>query len=80
MAIHSGAAWSKQDLFFLKDSLQRGWSFVEVASFLRKDERDVRKKAKDLERTGREGRKPHRPSQGVNLKSVVVRPKLEISI
>jgi hypothetical protein len=46
----------------LKDSLQRGWSFVEVASFLRKDERDVRKKAKDLERTGRQGRKPHRPT------------------
>jgi hypothetical protein len=62
MAIHSGAAWSKQDLFFLKDSLQQGWSFVEVASFLRKDERDVRKKAKDLERTGRQGRKPHRPT------------------
>jgi hypothetical protein len=42
MAIHSGAPWSKQDLFFLKDSLRQGWSFVDVASFLRKDEDDVR--------------------------------------
>jgi hypothetical protein len=24
MAIHSGAAWSKQDLFFLKDALRKG--------------------------------------------------------
>jgi hypothetical protein len=24
MAVHSGAPWSKQDLFFLKDSLRQG--------------------------------------------------------
>jgi hypothetical protein len=62
MAIHPGAPWSKQDLFFLKDSLRQGWSFVEVASFLRKDEDHVREKAKERERTGRQGRKPHRPT------------------
>jgi hypothetical protein len=48
---HSGTPtppWSKQDLLFLTDSLQRGRSFAEVAGFLRRDANDVREKAKEL--------------------------------
>jgi hypothetical protein len=40
--------WSPSDLFFLKDALKRGMTFVEVAGFLSKGEDEVRKKAKQL--------------------------------
>jgi hypothetical protein len=46
----------------LKDSLRQGRSFVDVASFLRKDEDEVRGKAKELEFTESKRRKPHRPT------------------
>jgi hypothetical protein len=42
----------------LKDSLRQGRSFVEVASFLRKDEDEVRGKAKELEFTESKRRNP----------------------
>jgi hypothetical protein len=40
--------WSPSDLFFLKDALERGMAFTEVAGFLCRDEDEVRKKAKQL--------------------------------
>ena len=51
-------AWSKQDLLFLRDSLQRGRSFAEIAGFLRRDENDVREKAKELELTDERPKTP----------------------
>ena len=59
MDTHSGTPmppWSKQDLLFLTDSLQRGGSFAEV--FLRRDENDVRAKAKELELTDERPKAP----------------------
>jgi hypothetical protein len=45
-----GKPWARADLFFLKDSLERGMSFAEVAGFLRRTADEVREKAKDLNR------------------------------
>jgi hypothetical protein len=42
--------WARADLFFLKDSLERGMSLSEVAGFLRRTADEVREKAKDLNR------------------------------
>jgi len=50
--------WSNQDLFFLMDSLQRGSSFTEIAGFLRRNENDVREKAKELKLTGESPKAP----------------------
>jgi hypothetical protein len=61
MDTHSGTPtppWSKQDLLFLTDSLQRGRSFAEVAGFLSRDENDVREKAKQLELTDERPKAP----------------------
>jgi hypothetical protein len=41
--------WARADLFFLKDSLERGMSLAEVAGFLRRTADEVREKAKRLE-------------------------------
>jgi hypothetical protein len=38
--------WLPTDLLFLKDMLERGMSFAEVARFLRRDENEVREKAR----------------------------------
>jgi hypothetical protein len=46
--MRSIAPWSRQDLFFVENSLQRGSSFAEIASFLGRDEDEVRQKAEDL--------------------------------
>jgi hypothetical protein len=40
--------WARADLFFLKDSLERGMSLAEIAGFLRRTADEVREKAKDL--------------------------------
>jgi hypothetical protein len=45
-----GNSWERADLFFLKDSLERGMSFAEIAGFLRRTADEVREKAKDLNR------------------------------
>jgi hypothetical protein len=42
--------WTRADLFFLKDSLERGMSSAEIAGFLRRTADEVREKAKDLNR------------------------------
>jgi hypothetical protein len=57
-----GKPWAKADLFFLKDSLQRGMSLVEIAGFLGQTADEVREKAKDLnsESATTEGRAPTR--------------------
>jgi hypothetical protein len=47
----SGPPWSRQDLLFLENSLRLGRSFAEVAGFLRRDENEVREKAKELKLT-----------------------------
>ena len=45
-----GKPWPRADLFFLKDSLERGMSLAEIAGFLRRTADEVREKAKDLNR------------------------------
>jgi hypothetical protein len=42
------ARWVSADLFFLRNSLEHGMSFAEVAGFLRKTADEVREKAKEL--------------------------------
>jgi hypothetical protein len=44
-----GKPWARADLFFLKDSLERGMSLAEIAGFLRRTADEVREKAKRLE-------------------------------
>jgi hypothetical protein len=43
-----GKQWARADLFFLKDSLERGMSLAEIAGFLRRTADEVREKAKSL--------------------------------
>ena len=44
-----GKSWARADLFFLKDSLERGgMSLAEIAGFLRRTTDEVREKAKSL--------------------------------
>ena len=43
-----GKPWERADLFFLKDSLERGMSLAEIAGFLSRTADEVREKAKDL--------------------------------
>ena len=43
-----GKPWARADLFFLKDSLERGMSLAEIAGFLRRTADQVREKAKSL--------------------------------
>jgi len=45
-----GKPWPRADLLFLKDSLERGMSLVEIAGFLGRTADEVREKAKDLNR------------------------------
>jgi hypothetical protein len=45
-----GKPWARADLFFLKDSLQRGMSLAAIAGFLRRTADEVREKAKALNR------------------------------
>src|SRR5262245_45547879 len=40
--------WSPADLFFLKDALERGMTFGDVAGFLSGGEAEVRNKAKQM--------------------------------
>jgi len=42
--------WPREDLLFLKDSLERGMSSAEIAGFLGRTADEVREKAKKLER------------------------------
>jgi hypothetical protein len=46
----TGKPWERADLFFLKDSLERGMSLVEIAGFLARTVDEVREKAKQLDR------------------------------
>ena len=43
-----GKQWARSDLFFLKDSLERGMLLAEIAGFLRRTADEVREKAKSL--------------------------------
>jgi hypothetical protein len=45
---NAGKTWTKSDLLFLNDALERGMSFVELAGFLRRREDEVREKARQL--------------------------------
>ena len=49
MSEPSGEPWSKADLFFLKDALQRGMRIEEVAAFLGRAAREVRAKAREFD-------------------------------
>jgi hypothetical protein len=44
-----GKSWARADLFFLKDSLERGMSLAEIAGFLGRTADEVREKARGLE-------------------------------
>jgi hypothetical protein len=46
-----GKSWARADLFFLKDSLERGMSLAEIAGFLRRTADEVREKGKDLNKS-----------------------------
>jgi hypothetical protein len=46
---NAGKPWLRSDLVFLKDSLGRGMSLVEVAAFLRRRENEVRENAREVE-------------------------------
>jgi hypothetical protein len=46
---NAGKTWTKSDLLFLKNALEHGMSFVEVAGFLRRREDEVREKAGELQ-------------------------------
>jgi hypothetical protein len=48
MDVNSGKPWSEMDLSDLRDSIDCGDSFAEVALFLCRDEHEVRAKAKEL--------------------------------
>ena len=45
-----GTPWARADLFFLKDSLERGMSVAEIAGFLARTVDEAREKAKALNR------------------------------
>ena len=45
-----GKPWERADLFFLKDSLERGMSLAEIAGFLGRTADEVREKAEHLNR------------------------------
>jgi hypothetical protein len=61
MEANSGEGWSDMDAD-LANSLAYGDTFAEVASFLCRDEGEVRQKAKELEveKGERRKKKPHR--------------------
>ena len=48
MEINSGEPWSEMDVWELKNSMQYGRSFAEVAGFLYRDESEVRQMADAL--------------------------------
>jgi uncharacterized protein (DUF2384 family) len=54
---------ARADLFFLKDSLERGMSLAEIAGFLRRTANEVQEKAKDL----------NRPHAGIDDKTPISR-------
>jgi hypothetical protein len=43
---NAGKPWLKSDLLFLKNLLEKGMSFADVAGFLRRVESEVREKAR----------------------------------
>jgi hypothetical protein len=45
----TGKPWTRADLFFLKDSLERGMSLEEIAGFLGRTVDEVREKSERLE-------------------------------
>ena len=48
LSLQVGKPWARADLFFLKDSLERGMLLAEIAGFLRRTADEVREKAKSL--------------------------------
>jgi hypothetical protein len=48
MDANSGAPWSKADISDLKNEIARGRTFAQTASFLCRDEDEVRQKARQL--------------------------------
>ena len=52
MGMYLASPWPRQGLFFLNDALRHGGSFAEIASFLCRDEDEVREKARELKLIG----------------------------
>ena len=48
MDVNSGKSWSEMDLEDLRHSIDYGDTFAQAASFLCRDEDEVRQKAKEL--------------------------------
>jgi hypothetical protein len=58
MDANSGEPWSEADISDLKNEIDRGRTLAETASFLCRDEDEVRQKARQLglvEQTGKRG-------------------------
>jgi hypothetical protein len=53
MDANSGEPWSEMDITDLKDSVAYGDTIAETASFLCRDEDEVRQKAKELGQPGK---------------------------
>ena len=52
-ALTEQARWPRADLFFMKDALDHGISYAEVAGFLSRTEEEVREESeRELNRTG----------------------------
>jgi hypothetical protein len=47
---NSDAPWSRKDIFFLIDALERRMSLVAIAAFLGRTEDEVREKSKEVAR------------------------------
>ena len=61
MDANSGAPWSEMDIADLTHSLDYGDTFAQTASFLCRDEDEVREKMKELRLTEQPGRTARRP-------------------
>ena len=65
MDANSGKSWSKMDVSDLRNEIAHGWTVAQTASFLCRDEDEVREKMKELglvERPRKE--KPRRSEAG----------------
>jgi hypothetical protein len=76
MGMYLASPWPRQDLFFLDDALRHGGSFAEIASFLCRDEDEVREKAKELKLIGPASVWPFDHDSGCRSRRQVASPPL----
>jgi hypothetical protein len=61
MDVNSGGPWSEMDIADLAYSLAYGYTFAKTASFLCRDEDEVRQKATELGLKEEPGKRPSMP-------------------